>query len=81
MPPVPERDGYLEVTSKRSIYHTVPTMPIDETTLDGTAEICDSLLEFLDVSPETMRERVIFAYGDQLTYKVRILRMWDQRPY
>jgi hypothetical protein len=80
-PRFPERDGYLEVTAKRSIYHTVPTMPIDETTLDGTAEICDSLLEFMDLSPETMRDRVIFAYGDQLTYKVRILRMWDKSPY
>jgi hypothetical protein len=71
-----ERDGYLEVKAKRSIYHTVPTMPIDETTLDGTAEICDSLLELLDLSPEAMRERLIFVYGDQLTYKVCIPSMW-----
>jgi hypothetical protein len=60
---------YLKVQPHQSDLHTCPTMDIDETTLDGTGLIFERLLEYVAVDSAELNDRVVFAYGDQLTYK------------
>jgi hypothetical protein len=60
---------YLKVQPHQSDVHTCPTMDIDETTLDGTALIFERLLEYVAVDSVELNDCVVFAYGNQLTYK------------
>jgi hypothetical protein len=46
-------------------------MAIDETTIDGTGHVVDTLLEYIGTSATQLADhiRVLLCYGDQLTYK------------
>ena len=63
--------GCLQLDRYNRQFHTCPTMPIDETTIDGTAIVVETLLEYAGTSPSQLTDenRVLFCYGDQLTLK------------
>jgi hypothetical protein len=62
---------YLQLDQYKPQFHTCPTMPFDETTIDGTGVVLETLLEYAGTSPGqlTDQNRVLFCYGDQLTLK------------
>jgi len=62
---------YLRLGIYRPDFHKCATMAIDETTIDGTVHVIDTLLEYIGTSATqlTDRNRVLLCYGDQLTYK------------
>jgi hypothetical protein len=62
---------YLQLDLYRPNFHTCPTMPVDETTIDGTGLVIDTLLEYSGTSAGQLTDgnRVILCYGDQLTNK------------
>jgi hypothetical protein len=62
---------YLQLDQYNPQFHTCPTMPIDETTIDGTGDVLETLLEYAGTSSGQLTDenRVLFCYGDQLTLK------------
>ena len=62
---------YLRLDQYSPQFHTCPTMPIDEMTIDGTSVVLDTLLEYAGTSPDQLTDgnRVLFCYGDQLSLK------------
>jgi len=62
---------YLQLEQYIPRFHTCPTMPLDETTIDGTGVVVETLLEYVGTLPSqlTDQNRVLFCYGDQLTLK------------
>ena len=63
--------SYLQLDQYNPQFHTCPTMPVDETTIDGTGVVVETLLEYAGTSPGQLTDenRVLFCYGDQLTLK------------
>jgi len=61
-------------------------MAIDETTIDRTGHVVETLLEYIGTSASqlTDRNRVLLCYGDQLTYKnlkaLKELRLREADP-
>jgi len=62
---------YLQLDQYKPQFHTCPTMPLDETTIDGTGVVLETLLEYVGMSPGQLidQNHVLFCYGDQLTLK------------
>jgi len=79
-------DQYLRLDKYRPDFHTCPMMAIDETTIDGTGHVVETLLEYIGTSASqlTDRNRVLLCYGDQLTYKnlkaLKELRLREADP-
>jgi len=66
-PDVSEVAKYLVLDPFKSEFHTCPTMDLDETTLDGTAEVYEKLLEYVNIQSTALNGRVVLSYGDLLT--------------
>jgi hypothetical protein len=60
---------YLQLDLYRLNFHTCPMIAVDETTIDGTGLVIDTLLEYSGTSAGQLTDgnRVILCYGDQLT--------------
>jgi len=62
---------YVQLDAYQPDFHTCPTIPVDETTIDGTALVVEKLCDYIGTSPSSLaaNDRVVLCYVDQLTYK------------
>ena len=75
--------NYPRLEPHRSDLHCLPTMGLDETTIDGTAMVLEEIIEYCGVGLDKLSEgaRCILASGDQMsnsqTRKLQELRIRD----
>jgi hypothetical protein len=67
LPKLPQTDDYVFLSPERTDMHCLPTMELDETTIDGTAMVMAEIMEYCGVTQEELLNRSVFATGDQLS--------------
>jgi hypothetical protein len=74
-------DDYPRMKPDRSDLHCLPTMGLDETTVDGTAMVLEEILQYCGVEPVELSDRSVLASGDQMSNarmrKLKELRVRD----
>jgi len=86
-PDVSEVAKYLVLDTFKSEFHTCPTMGLDETTLNRTAEVYEKILEYVNIQSTALNGWVVLSYGDLLTCRnlsslkeMRIRESQSDRP-
>jgi roadblock/LC7 domain-containing protein len=67
LPSLPQTDEYVFLPPERTDMHSLPTMELDETTIDGTAMVMEDIMDYCGVTQVELLTRSIFATGDQLS--------------
>jgi roadblock/LC7 domain-containing protein len=78
LPRLPTTDEYACLPADRTDMHCLPTMNLDETTIDGTAMVMEDIMEYCGVQPDELLTRSVFATGDQLS-NARVRAVKDLR--
>lgn len=81
LPQLPISDDYPRMKPDRSDLHCLPTMGLDETTIDGTAMVLEEILQYCGVEQAQLLNRSVLASGDQMSNarmrKLKELRVRD----
>jgi hypothetical protein len=67
LPSLPETDEYAFLPPERTDMHSLHTMELDETTIDGTAMVMEDIMDYCGVTQAELLTRSVFATGDQLS--------------
>ena len=74
--------NYVRMVPHQSDLHCLPTMGLDETTIDGTAMVLEDMMEYCGVELGKLNDRAILASGDQMsnarTRKLKELGIHDE---